>query len=81
MEDSKFFLKSLAIWGTIVTGASAILPTVSAAFGYKINPADILQLGDGVTALINAGAAVVGTFMILRGRFRASAPLSLTPVK
>jgi len=78
--NNKWIVWSLTIWGTVVTFLTAVLPTVGNLFGLNIVPADILQLGDAVTSLINGIGSVIGTIMIIWGRLRiANAALSIIP--
>ena len=69
MPKSKFFLKSLTVWGAIV----GILPGLLAAFGVTIPP-DLISEADGLfKLLINGGDQVneaVGGLMVLVGRWR-----------
>ena len=69
MPKSKFFLKSLTVWGAIV----GILPGLLAAFGVTIPPDLIADADAWVKLLINGGDQVneaVGGLMVLVGRWR-----------
>jgi hypothetical protein len=84
MDPSKFILKSQAIWGAIIVGATAILPVVTSAIGYPISISDITLFGDAVSGglkaigpAFDALGSIIGAFMILRGRLNATAPLHI----
>ena len=70
MPKSKFFLKSLTVWGAIVMA----LPALLAAFGAEIPPDLIAEADSAVKMLILALDEVVtgiGAVMVLIGRVRA----------
>lgn len=70
MPKSKFFLKSLTVWGAIV----GILPGLLAAFGVAVPPDLIAEADAWFKLLINGGDQVneaVGGFMVVVGRWRA----------
>ena len=70
MPKSKFFLKSLTVWGAIV----GILPGLLAAFGVTIPPDLIVDADAWVKLLINGADQVneaLGGIMVLVGRWRA----------
>lgn len=79
MEPQKFVLKSIAIIGTTVTFATAVLPPLSKMLGHEINPADIVAAGDSAKTAISALGGFAGIVLAYYGRFRASAPLSWSP--
>jgi hypothetical protein len=72
---NKYFLTSKRIWGIIITAATAVVPVVSKYLGHEISPAAITQLGDSVTAAINAVGAAVGIVLAFWGSVVAQGPV------
>ena len=78
--DAKWWGNSLTIWGTLITAASTVAPTVLAVFGIDIPSSLIDQLGTDVVTLAQALGGLVGTVMTIVGRTRAALPLARRPM-
>ena len=74
-NEPKWWLQSLTVWGTIITGLSTVLPIIGPFVGINLSGALIVQFGDQITHVLQALGGVIGTIMAITGRFRASAPL------
>jgi lysozyme family protein len=75
IPTTKWWGRSLTVWGAFVTAAAAILPTLGPLVGLDITSEAIRQLGSDAGTIVQAIAAFVGTLMTLYGRARATAPL------
>lgn len=73
--EAKWWGRSMTIWGTLVTAASAILPMLAAAAGINLPRALIEQAGTELLTAVQAASVVIGTLLSIYGRFRASVPL------
>lgn len=71
--DSKWWGRSLTVWGVLITGLSTVLPAVGPLFGFNITADLIQQLGDGVVQFAQAAGGLAGTVLALWGRVRATA--------
>jgi uncharacterized protein (TIGR02594 family) len=78
--DAKWWGNSLTIWGTLITAASTVAPTVLAVFGIDIPSSLIEQLGTDVVTVAQALGGLVGTVMTIVGRTRAALPLARRPM-
>ena len=74
-NEPKWWLQSLTVWGTIITGLSTVLPIIGPFMGINLSGALIVQFGDQITHVLQVLGGVIGTIMAITGRFRASAPL------
>ena len=74
---TKYFAKSVTIWGVLITFLTAVIPVLGPMFGFTFVPADIAQLGKAGTDFINGLGAMIGVFMTLYGRWNATLPLSV----
>ena len=75
---TKWFAKSVTMWGVFIMGLTAIMPAVGAMMGWTFVPADISMLGKGGTDIINGVGSIVGAIMAIYGRFNATVPLSVS---
>ena len=74
--DPKWWGDSQTIWGAIVTGLAAVVPVLGPAIGVTIS-ADTVHLGaDQMTAIVQAVIGLAGTIATIRGRIRATQPLT-----
>ena len=76
---TKWFAKSVTMWGAFVTALTAVLPVIGAMFGWTFVPADFAMLGKGGSDMINGIGSLIGFAMIVYGRFNATVPLSVAP--
>ena len=77
MDHEKIFLKSKTIWGWVVMMAASAAPVFGPILGVDVDAAEINQVGTSVTEWLTATGAVVGSVMIIVGRFTAKAPVTL----
>lgn len=73
--DTKWWAHSLTIWGIVVTTLSTVLPTLGPAFGFNITAELIRELGDNVVIFGQAAGGLIGTFLAIYGRLRATTPI------
>ncbi len=74
-NEPKWWAQSLTVWGTIITGLATVLPIIGPFIGLNISGTLIANFGDQVTHILQAIGGLMGTFMAIVGRFRASVPL------
>lgn len=72
---TKWWAHSLTIWGALITGVSAVLPTVAPLIGLDIKPEVVRQLGDQAVLAVQALGGVAGTILTIYGRMRATTTL------
>jgi lysozyme family protein len=72
---AKWWGHSLTVWGAVVTAAAAILPALGPIIGLEITSDVVRQVGADVGAIVQAITGVIGTFMTLYGRARATTHL------
>jgi hypothetical protein len=72
---TKWWAHSLTIWGALITGISAVLPTVAPLIGLDIKPEVVRQLGDQAVLAVQALGGVAGTILTIYGRMRATTTL------
>ena len=75
---TKWFAKSVTMWGVFIMGLTAVLPAIGPMFGLTFAPADIAMLGKGGTDLLNGLGSIIGFVMAIYGRFNATVPLSVS---
>jgi hypothetical protein len=73
--DSKWWAQSMTIWGAAITALTTVLPVVAPRLGIDISPALIQQLGDQAVGVAQAGGGLLGTFLTIYGRVRATTSL------
>jgi lysozyme family protein len=77
---TKWWGRSMTIWGAVVTALSTVLPVMGPLIGIDISADLVQQLGDEVTRVVQAAGGLIGIIMTIYGRSRASAPLERRPV-
>ncbi len=77
--EPKWWGNSIAIWGTIVTTLSTVLPIVAPMFGISLSAEAIQQIGAGVLQFAQVAGGLIGTVMAIYGRARAQQPLMRKP--
>lgn len=80
-RSTKWWGQSLTIWGTLITGLSAVLPLIGPLFGLDVTGELVRQLGDQVVIVAQAVGGLVGTILTIYGRTRASTPLGRLKVQ
>jgi len=76
-DDSKWWLRSKTMWGTLITAAATVIPAIGPALGIVL-PADIItNFGDQVISAAQALAGLFGTVLAIYGRLNADTPLVL----
>ena len=73
--DSKWWGRSLTIWGVIITTLSTVLPVVAPVIGLDITAELVRQLGDQVVVVVQAAGGLAGTILTIWGRARATTSL------
>ena len=71
--EQQWVVKSLTIWGLLITTLSGLLPAVNGLLGiwwpdFALSPEWLEGLDTGVRALISASGMVIGTLMVLKDR-------------
>lgn len=77
----KWVLETKRGWGMLIAAVVMIVPFVNQYLGLGIDAAVVGTLGETVTKLIDAVAAVVATVLMIWGMWRPTAPLTLLPPK
>ncbi|MBN9352542.1 MAG: TIGR02594 family protein, partial [Hyphomicrobium denitrificans] len=76
-DDSKWWLNSKTMWGTLITAAATVIPVLGPAVGIVL-PADLItSFGDQVMTAAQALAGLFGTALAIYGRLKADTPLAL----
>lgn len=76
-DDSKWWLNSKTMWGTLITAAATVIPVLGPAVGIVL-PADLItSFGDQVMTAAQALAGLFGTALAIYGRLKADTPLVL----
>lgn len=76
-DDSKWWLSSKTMWGTLITAAATVIPVIGPAVGVVL-PADIITtFGDQAIIAAQALAGLFGTVLAIYGRLKADTPLVL----
>ena len=76
-DDSKWWLNSKTMWGTLITAAATVIPVLGPAVGIVL-PADLItSFGDQVVTAAQALAGLFGTALAIYGRLKADTPLVL----
>jgi uncharacterized protein (TIGR02594 family) len=76
-DDSKWWVQSKTLWGTLITAAATVLPVLGPALGIVL-PADLIKtFGDQMVTAVQALAGLLGTVLAIYGRLKASTPLTL----
>ncbi|AGK58082.1 hypothetical protein HYPDE_32038 [Hyphomicrobium denitrificans 1NES1] len=76
-DDSKWWVRSKTVWGTLITAAATVIPAIGPALGIAL-PADIIQtFGDQAITAVQALAGLFGTVLAIYGRLKADTPLAL----
>jgi uncharacterized protein (TIGR02594 family) len=79
-SEPKWWGNSVAIWGTIITTLSTVLPVIAPIFGIALTADAIQQIGTGLLQLVQVAGGVLGTVMAIYGRARATQPLMRRPL-
>ncbi len=72
----KWWGESVTIWGVVLTTLSTVAPVIGPLFGFDITSDMVHQLGEQVTAVVQALGGVIGTLMTIYGRVRATQPIA-----
>jgi uncharacterized protein (TIGR02594 family) len=76
-DDSKWWLRSKTMWGTLITAAATVIPAIGPALGIVL-PADVITtFGDQAVTAVQALAGLFGTVLAIYGRLKADTPLAL----
>jgi len=76
-DDSKWWLSSKTMWGTLITAAATVIPVLGPAVGIVL-PADVITtFGDQAITAAQALAGLFGTVLAIYGRLKADTPLVL----
>lgn len=75
--EGKYWLKSITVWGAIITAMAAVLPGLLGVFGIIISAEEIKTIGQQGVEVLQALAALVGTVMVIVGRMRAAEPVTM----
>lgn len=73
--DIKGWWQSMTVWGTLLTAITTVLPLVGVMLGISITPEIAEEVGQNIVLVIQALGGLIGTFMALFGRARATALL------
>ena len=73
--DSKWWGRSMTMWGVIITALSTVLPVMGPLMGLDITAELVRQLGDQVIVIAQAVGGLVGTILAIWGRARATTSL------
>lgn len=65
----------MTVWGALITAASTVLPALGPIFGFDLTPDLVNELGDHVTAVVQAIGGLIGIIMTIYGRVRATTSL------
>ena len=79
-SEPKWWGNSLAVWGTLITALSTVLPVIGPLFGLSISAETIQQIGEGLITFVQAAGGLIGTLLALYGRARATQPLMRKPI-
>jgi hypothetical protein len=79
--DTKWWGKSLTIWGVIVTALSTVLPALGPLIGLDITAELVRQLGDQIVVVVQAIGGLIGIVLTIWGRARATTLLGRREVK
>lgn len=83
MNQDKWVLNSLTMWGAFITGLTASLPSLNLFltyfFDFSIEPDWLTTLNDGVKNAIMGVGAITGLGMVVWGRWTAKTALKLAP--
>ena len=75
LSDSKWWGRSITIWGVLITALSTVLPALGPVIGLDITAELIRQVGDQVVVVVQALGGLAGTILAIWGRFRATSSL------
>ncbi len=78
---SKWWGKSVTIWGTLITALSTVLPLVGPLLGIDLTPDMIRGIGEQLAVIAQAAGGIIGTILAIYGRVRATSGLVQRPVK
>lgn len=83
MNQEKWVLNSLTMWGAFITGLTASLPSLNVFlqyfFDFSIEPDWLTALNDGVKNAIMGVGSIAGLGMVVWGRWNAKAELTAKP--
>jgi len=76
-DDSKWWMQSKTLWGTLITAAATVIPAIAPAVGIVL-PGEMIQtFGDQAVTAVQALAGLFGTVLAIYGRLKADVPLTL----
>ena len=64
---TKWWGRSMTIWGAVVTALSTVLPVMGPLIGIDISADLVQQLGDQVTRVVQAAGGLIGIIMTITG--------------
>ena len=79
-SQPKWWGQSMTIWGAITTTLTTVLPIIGPLLGLNITAEMVQQLGGQFVQLVQVLGGLIGTFLTIYGRVRASQPLERRPV-
>lgn len=81
MMENQWVVKSLAVWGIIITAITTILPALSNLIGVSIAPEWLIallpSLNENVKHIIESIGPLIGIVMIVMDRWNGSAKKTL----
>ena len=77
---SKWWGRSMTIWGTAITGLATVLPVIGPVLGVNISGEAVRQVGAQSVEVGQAVAGLIGTLLAIYGRSRATLPLGLRTI-
>lgn len=76
VPQPKWWGESVTIWGVVVTALSTVAPVIGPLFGFDITGEMVHQLGQQITAVVQALGGVIGTLLAIYGRVSATQPIA-----
>ena len=73
--DSKWWGRSMTIWGVLITALSTVMPVLGPVVGLDITAELVRQVGDQVVVVVQAAGGLAGTILAIWGRARATTSL------
>jgi hypothetical protein len=70
--SAKQWGESMTVWGVLLTAASTVLLVIGPLLGLDTTAEFIGQLGKQLTEIVQALGAIIGTFIAIYGRVRAT---------
>ena len=80
-RSTKWWGRSLTIWGALITGLSTVAPVVGPLFGLDVTSDLVRDLGEQSVAVVQAVGGLAGTILTIYGRTRATTRLERRDLK